>query len=179
MPFRKYTQAKGAVQAQTMLPETAQDLARELTQMVDAVARARLLSALVAMETPEAVAALVGLLDDADPAVRAAGVEGLRRLPEGLRCPALVGLLDHVSPDVRIRALDAVERVPDAQVEGWLIALLSREMDSNVCGVVLDLLAEMGTVAALPAIRAARLRFANEPFIAFAADLALAQIAEG
>jgi len=179
MPFAKYTAPRPVDSAPAPAPTTAHALAHALSNEPCLARRAQYLDSLVAMATPEAAAALAALLSHVDPAVRAAGVEGLRRSDPALARPELANLLEDTSPDTRIRALDALERVPDAQVERWLIALLNREQVANVCGAALDLLAEVGTKASLVTIRAVRLRFANEAFIAFAADLAIAQIAEG
>ena len=180
MPFAKYT-ATGPAPATLTLdgPMSADALARHLANEADLARRAHLLAALVALASREAVTALTDLLHHTDPAVRSAGVEGLVRMAPDLSQPAIAKLLRDPSPDIRIRALDAVERVPDPQIETWLVALLDCEKDTNVCGVVLDLLADIGTQASVPAILSARLRFANAPFVAFAADLALSQIAEG
>jgi HEAT repeat protein len=180
MPFAKYSAPRSpSPPIAADAPITAPSLAQALSSEPALARRAQYLDALVALASPASAAALAALLAHTDPAVRAAGVEGLRRSPPELARPEIARLLDDPLPDTRIRALDAIERVPDAQVESWLIALLDRETQANVCGATLDLLAEVGTSASLMAIRAARLRFANEPFIAFAADLAIAQIAEG
>jgi HEAT repeat protein len=158
------------------LPETATGIASCLIEEADPGRRARLLRALVAMNSTDAAMALGALLAHADAAVRAAGVDGLQRLPPNLARPALAALLGDPSPDIRIRALDVVDHAPDAEIEAWLIALLAREDHANVCAAVLEQLAEMGTPNALPAIRAAKARFADTPFIGFAADIAIAQI---
>lgn len=178
MPFAKYAAPRlASVTCDGDSAFTADALAQRLIDEPDLARRARHLGALVALASSEAVAALAGLLANADPAVRANGVEGLRRITPALARPALAALLADPTPDIRIRALDAIDRVPDAEAEGWLTTLVAAERDENVCGAALDLLAEMGTPAALPAIRAARMRFASTPFIAFAADLAITQIA--
>jgi HEAT repeat protein len=158
------------------LPETALEIVRELTHATDAGYRARLLKALVLLNSVEAASALSSLVAHADAALRSIGVEGLRQLSPVVARPALAALLADPSPDIRIRALDVVDHVPDAEVETWLIALLEREDHANVCGAILEQLAEIGTGAALPAIRAAKLRFATTPFITFSADIAVAQI---
>lgn len=124
-------------------------------------------------------AALVDRLRGDDPAARAAATDELRAVDPAVSRPLLLALLDHPSPDLRIRALDLIDRTPQPEVEAALIALLEQETSANVCGCVLDLLAEVGTPAALPAIRTVRLRFADTPFIAFAADLAIRQIVAG
>ncbi|WP_408589825.1 HEAT repeat domain-containing protein [Novosphingobium sp.] len=179
MPFTRSDRSNpGSPVQPPAIPATADMLARDIGHETASARRAQMVTALVTIDTPEAAAALADLLAHPDPAVRACGVDGLRRIRPTLARPRLAQLLADASAEIRIRALDAIERLPDAEVESWLIALLGRETESNVCAIVLDLLAEMGTPIALPAIRAARLRFANEPFIAFAADLAISQIAE-
>lgn len=59
---------------------------------------------------------------------------------------------------------------------GWLAQVLAREAAVNVVGAALEVVAEVGTPAMAPAVRAVRERFANEPYIVFAADLALERI---
>lgn len=179
MPLTRATTAPPATPTGREPAASAQALARELRAPGTPARRAQLLNGLVALATPQAATTLAALLDHDDPAVRACATEGLRRIGPVLARPALHALLEHASADLRLRGLDAIERVPDAEVEGWIVALLGREHHANVCATALDLLAEIGSSAALPAIRAARLRFADEPFIAFAADHAIAQIVEG
>jgi hypothetical protein len=45
-----------------------------------------------------------------------------------------------------------------------------------VVAAAIEVLAEVGQPAALPALRSARSRFAQDAFIGFAADLAIARI---
>jgi hypothetical protein len=49
----------------------------------------------------------------------------------------------------------------------------------NVCGTAVDLLSEVGSSAAHDALERLKARFAAEPYIQFAADLALKRIAPG
>ena len=58
----------------------------------------------------------------------------------------------------------------------WLAQVLRSEVEVNVVGAALEVLAEVGGPEALEALRAARTRFAADPFIVFAADLALERI---
>jgi hypothetical protein len=48
-----------------------------------------------------------------------------------------------------------------------------------VCATAVDLLAEVGSPAALEPLQQLKVRFAEEPYIQFAADLALKRISEG
>jgi len=47
----------------------------------------------------------------------------------------------------------------------------------NVCGTALDLLSEVGSKASHEALERLKTRFASEPYIQFAADLALKRTA--
>jgi len=47
----------------------------------------------------------------------------------------------------------------------------------NVCAAAVDVATENGTATLLPALAAARQRFADEPFLVFAVDIARARIA--
>lgn len=180
MPFaRSSATSLTPVAAELGITETAEMLAAQIASETSLARRAQRLALLIAMDTPEAAAALADLVAHSNAAVRGCGVDGLRRIDPAVGLPAIASLLANRSPDMRIRALDAIERVPDPEIEAWLTSLLDTETQSNVCAMVLDLLAEMGTQTAVSAIRSVRLRFANEPFVAFAADLALSQIVQG
>jgi len=48
----------------------------------------------------------------------------------------------------------------------------------NVCGSAVDLLGEVGSNAALQSLQRLKERFAAEPYIQFAADLAIKRIQE-
>jgi tRNA A37 threonylcarbamoyladenosine synthetase subunit TsaC/SUA5/YrdC len=48
----------------------------------------------------------------------------------------------------------------------------------NVCATAVDLLCEVGTEAAIDPLVRLKARFASEPYIQFAADLALKRIRE-
>jgi HEAT repeat protein len=178
MPFRKYLESPEA-QPSARLGGDVADLAAQLVRAASIATRARLLGELVERASSEAARTLAALLSEADPGVRAAGVEGLRRMAPEYTRPVLHDLLADTLPDIRIRALDVIERVPDQEIETWLLDMLEREESANVCGAALDVLAEMASKGALPAVRALRLRFADTPYVAFAAEVAIAQIAGG
>jgi len=60
----------------------------------------------------------------------------------------------------------------------WLIEVIEKDENVNVCATALDLLAEVGTEEAIPAIKKVKERFKNEPYIQFASDIALRRIGE-
>jgi hypothetical protein len=63
-------------------------------------------------------------------------------------------------------------------VEAWLIAVIERDPHLNVCATAVDLLGEVGADAAREPLARLKARYADEPYIQFAADLALKRIAE-
>ena len=58
----------------------------------------------------------------------------------------------------------------------WLSQVLLHDAAVNVVGAALDVLAEVGTPASLPALRSAAERFADDAYIGFAVDLAIERI---
>jgi hypothetical protein len=87
-------------------------------------------------------------------------------------------LLADSDPDVRIFVVNILnsERHPD--VERWLIEVIERDTHVNVCATAVDLLCEVGTEAAIDPLLHLKARFAREPYIQFAVDLALKRIRE-
>jgi hypothetical protein len=58
----------------------------------------------------------------------------------------------------------------------WLEHVLMQDDAVNVVGAALEVLAEVGTVDSLPALRAAARRFPDDAFVGFAVDLAVERI---
>jgi len=78
---------------------------------------------------------------------------------------------------VRIFAINILESLRHPDVEAWLIEVIERDPMVNVCGTAVDLLSEVGSSASHDALERLKARFAAEPYIQFAADLALQRIA--
>ncbi|WP_438404763.1 HEAT repeat domain-containing protein, partial [Aeromonas hydrophila] len=78
--------------------------------------------------------------------------------------------------DVRIFAINVLESLQHPNVEQWLLDVISQDPHVNVCATALDLLAEVGTVAAVAPLQALQQRFSDEPFMHFAIDVALTRI---
>jgi len=55
--------------------------------------------------------------------------------------------------------------------------VIAKDPAVNVCAAAVDLLAEVGTTRARAPLLALKLRFGTEPYIGFAADLALKRLA--
>jgi HEAT repeat protein len=145
-----------------------------LLQALAAETEREVQSALLAAQAEDggapAVAGLAECLRSEDAWLRNAAIELLRGLPER-SAPVVQALLADHERDVRILAVGILDGLDPARAEGWLLELIEREPDVNVCGAALEVLAQVGTsTAAAPVARLAA-RFAGEPFIAFACAL--------
>jgi HEAT repeat protein len=83
------------------------------------------------------------------------------------------GLLHDPDPDVRIFAVNILESLKHPLVETWLIEVIGNDPHVNVCATAVDLLGEVGSSLAIPALTALRDRFSDEPYIGFAVDIAI------
>ena len=158
-------------------PEAVDALADALEAERDPAVRAALLDALAAIGGERVAERLVPLLRSEDAALRNGAIEVLQGLPEAV-APHMARLLADADPDVRIFAADICRALPHPETPSWLAALLARETHPNVVGTAIDVLAEIGGPAELPALRAAAERFAAEPFLAFSARVAIRRIEE-
>ena len=89
------------------------------------------------------------------------------------------GLLNDTNPDVRIFAVNILESLRHPEVESWLITVIDNDPQLNVCATAVDLLGEVGSDAAREPLLRLKARYADEPYIQFATDLALKRITEG
>jgi|SRR5471030_418354 len=124
-----------------------------------------------------AVAGLVDCLRSEDPAVRNEAIDAMKQLPENM-ASIMKGLLQDRDPDIRIFAVNVLESLRHPNVESWLIEVIETDAHVNVCATAVDLLSEVGTQAALNPLARLKARFADEPYVQFAADLALRRIHE-
>lgn len=141
----------------------------------DRTVRAVLLSSLTRMGNEEAARGLAACLRSEDANLRNDAVEALKALP-AQTAPLMTQLLSDPDCDVRILAINILESLRHADVERWLSEVIERDDEVNVCGTAVDLLCEVGTGACVPSLHRLKSRFAREPYIQFAADLALRRI---
>jgi HEAT repeat protein len=125
-----------------------------------------------------AVTGLVQCLRSEEAMLRNAAIEAMKLLPDEV-APVMGRLLEDADPDVRIFAVNVLESLRHPQVEDWLIRVIAADAHINVCATAVDLLGEVGSEIAVPALHALKQRFAEDPYIQFAADLALKRIATG
>jgi HEAT repeat protein len=156
-------------------PEASADLLARLQCETEISVREIILTSLTRIGGPVAVAGLVDWLRSEDAQMRNEAIEAMKALPDEV-APIMGSLLTDDDSDVRIMAVNILESLQHPKVEEWLIDVIDRDPVVNVCGTAVDLLGEVGSVAAVDALQRLKQRYAGEPYIQFAADLALKRI---
>ncbi|MGK5022045.1 HEAT repeat domain-containing protein [Janthinobacterium sp. LB2P10] len=147
-------------------------LVGRLKRESDLAVREVILTTLTRLGDATAVAGLIDCLRSEDAALRNEAIEAMQQMPDAV-APIMQVLLIDADPDVRIFAVNILESLCHPDVESWLIAVIDTEPHVNVCAAALDLLSEVGSGAMVAALVRLKGRFADEPYIQFAADLAL------
>lgn len=156
-------------------PQAALSLGQALAVETDGAVREALFTSLATLASEAAVQSLLPLLRSEDPTLRNGAIEALAAMPQAV-APCVDGPLLDPDPDVRIFTVNLLGELRHASVPGWLVQVLRHEAHVNVVAAALEVLAEVGSHAELPALRAARERFDDDAFIQFAADLAISRI---
>ena len=156
-------------------PQAAAALCGRLAVETDASVRAVLFSSVSTLGGTQVVDGLLPLLRSENPALRNGAIEAPAGLPADV-APRIEQLLRDTDSDVRIFTLNLLGDLPHPDVPQWLSQVLNHEPEANVVGAALEVLAEVGTPDSLGPLRVARERFADDPFITFAADVALERI---
>jgi HEAT repeat protein len=159
-------------------PEATAALLERLKQEPDISVREVILSALTRMCHQDVVLGLVECLHSEDAALRNEAIETLKLMPDEV-APVMHGMLKDANSDVRIFAVNILESLRHPMVESWLIEVIEADPHVNVCATAVDLLGEVGSAAAREALLGLKDRFPDEPYVHFAADLALRRIDEG
>ncbi|MBY0241326.1 MAG: HEAT repeat domain-containing protein [Burkholderiaceae bacterium] len=150
-------------------------LLRRLVQETQVSVREVILTSLARLGDAAAVAGLVGCMRSDDAQLRNEAIVALKGLPEEI-APVMGTLLADSDPDVRILAVNILESLRHPMVEQWLLAVIEHDQEVNVCATAVDLLGELGSSAARAPLQRLKQRFADQPYIQFAADLALKRI---
>lgn len=158
-------------------PDSTGALLQRLRDEPVAAVREVIFTTLIRLADAQVVAGLVELLRCQCPALRNEAIEALKRLPEQV-APLIQSLLTDHDSDVRIFAVNILESLRHPQVEQWLCAVIEQDEHVNVCGTAVDLLGEVGSANALDSLLLLKQRFASQPYIQFAADLAIKRIQE-
>lgn len=158
-------------------PDAANILLAQLRVEASLSVREVILTTLIRLGDPDAVLGLSDFLRSEDAALRNEVLEAMKHLPDSVATIMQDLLLDK-DADVRIFAVNILESLRHPDVEVWLMQVIQKDAHINVCATALDLLSEVGTEAAIDAINQVNIRFQNEPYIQFAADLAIKRIQE-
>lgn len=156
-------------------PEAATAVCARLAQEPDPSVRAVLFSSAAQLGGNVVVDAMLPLLRSEDPGLRNGAIEVLAGLPDAV-APHIDRLLHDADSDVRIFTVNLLGDLKHPQVPQWLAQVLLHEPAVNVVGAALEVLAEVGTPASLPALRSAAQRFADDAYIGFAVDVAIVRI---
>ena len=137
--------------------------------------REAIMTALMRIGDAASVIALVPYLRSQDAGLRAAATEALQAM-SGAVMPFMTSLFWDGDSDVRLLATELARNMPAAEATHLLCSLLEHEQHRNVCAAAVEVLAEVGTREAIPALEACAGRFAGTPFLPFAVSIAIARI---
>jgi HEAT repeat protein len=152
-------------------------LVTRLAMETEPSVREVILTTLTRLGDSVAVAGLVQSMRSEDAALRNEAIEAMKQLPDVV-APIMRDLLNDPSSDMRIFAVNILESLKHPDVELWLREVIENDAHVNVCATAVDLLGEVGSKEALDSLRQLKLRFATEPYIQFAADIAIKRILE-
>lgn len=152
-------------------PEAAAALGEQLLAEADPRVRDAILVSLSTLANEAAAAALLPLLRSDDAMLRNGAIEALGGMPQAV-APRVAALLRDADPDVRILTVNLLGELRHAQVVPWLLQVLAEDSAVNVVAAALEVLAEVGEPAHVPALQAVQRRFRDDPFITFAAEMA-------
>jgi HEAT repeat protein len=138
--------------------------------------REAIMTALMRIGNAASVEAILPYLRSQDAGLRAAAIEALQALPEAI-APFMAPLLSDSDSDVRLLATELARNMKASEATRLLCGLIEREQHPNVCAAAIDVLTEVGTPQALPALEKCAARFAATPFLPFAISVAIARIA--
>jgi hypothetical protein len=169
------TARRWAARDLTDCPDASAALVDRLQHEDDFSVREVILTTLTSLGDDIAVNGLVACLRSEDVALRNEAIEAMKQLPDEV-APIMRGLLADASADVRIFAVNILETLRHPDVESWLIAVIENDPHLNVCATAVDLLGEVGSSEAFEPLRHLKARYEDEPYIQFAADLALKRI---
>jgi len=160
-----------AARAAATLAGGTQALAAAIRSESDLRVREAMFTSLIRIGTPEAAQAMLPLLRADDANLRTSTLDALRAIPSAAR-EHLPGLLADGDVDVRILSCEILRGLPAEDATPLLCQLLVSDPEVNVCAAAIDVLAEVGTAEALPALERCAARFPQTPFLGFAARAA-------
>jgi HEAT repeat protein len=170
-PEKRWHAARALGGEPAAVPALAAALATEHSPRL----REAIMTALMRVGDETSVRALLPYLRSQDASQRGAAIEALQALPDAIE-PFMDALLRDGDSDVRLLATELARNMPADIATRLLSELLEHETHANVCGAAIEVLAEVGTPEALPALHACATRFAGTSFLPFAVSVAVARI---
>jgi hypothetical protein len=167
----RWSAARAAADLPASVPVLEAALAREQSPAV----REAMFSALVRIATPHSVEAVLPFLRADDAQARTNASDALLAM-KSAAWPYLPALLRDQDADVRILACNLVREMPQGQAVALCCERLDAETEANVCAAVVEVLAEIGGVEALPALTRCADRFRATPFLAFTIKIAIDRV---
>jgi HEAT repeat protein len=163
-----------AARAAAAVEGADQALAQALQTEQDTRVREAMLTSLARIGTSLAVSALISILRSDQAAYRVGALDVLRSVAA---LPAVLAeLLRDADPDVRILSCELARALPAELANRLLCELIDQESSVNVCAAAIDVLAEVGTAAALASLATCAERFRSTPFLHFAIETVSARI---
>lgn len=170
-PAERWAAARSAAE----VPDSASGLAAALPKETEPHVREAMFTSLVRIGTRESLLSLLPMLHTDDAALRMGALDALRS-SEAIVREVLPALLQDPDADVRIVSCELARALTSDEASRVLCAVLTDEPEVNVCAAAIEVLAEVGTPAALPALAQCAQRFAQAPFVTFAVKVAVDRI---
>jgi len=167
----RWSAARALAGRRDAVPVLAAALAAETVPRV----REAIMTSLVRIGDDAGVKVIVPYLRSQDAGLRAAAVDALQSLPEAI-APFTRTLFADTDSDVRLLATELTRNMDAPEATRLLCDLIEHEQHPNVCAAAIEVLAEVGTRDALPALERCAVRFAATPFLPFAISVAIARI---
>ena len=167
----RWTAARSLAGYAESVPALSAALARETVPRV----REAIMTALMRIGDTTSVEAILPYLRSQDAGLRAAAIEALQAMPSAI-VPFLAPLFSDTDSDVRLLATELARNIKASEATPLLCDLIEREQHPNVCAAAIDVLTEVGTPEALPALEKCAVRFAATAFLPFAISMAIARI---
>ncbi len=158
-------------------PEAVSALLKALSDEWEHDVREALFDTLQQIGGEDVISGMISLLRAESAELRNGAIEVMQSMPTAI-ADHIMELLNDRDSDVRIFAIDILQVLAHPQTPEWLISVLKDETHINVIATAVDRIAEVGTLEMLPEIEDIKLRFPDEPYLAFAVDTAIKRIKE-
>ncbi|MEY4750576.1 MAG: hypothetical protein RIQ60_2790 [Pseudomonadota bacterium] len=156
-------------------PDSAAMMGAQLANEADPEVREALFVSLSDLHSESAATALLPLLRNEDDQLRSGAVKALAGMPRAV-APCINTLLRDNDPDVRVFTIHLLGDLRHDQVPRWLLQVLNDEASVSGVTAAVEVLAQLGQPEHIPTLQAVRRRFADDPFLAFAIDVAIQRI---